>query len=102
MAGQGTNLGHKFEQLAYMLENGGPDERLGICFDTCHVFSAGYDFRTPETYEITMTEFDQIIGLEQIKCFHFNDSKFGLGERKDRHAHIGEGHIGRQGFRQFP
>ena len=101
MAGQGTNLGAKFEHLAYLLENGGPSNRLGICFDTCHVFAAGYDIRTPAAYADTMAEFDQIVGLDHIKCFHFNDSKFGLGEQKDRHAHIGEGEIGRQGFANF-
>ena len=101
MAGQGTNLGHRFEQLATVLERAGPNNRLGICFDTCHVFAAGYDFRTPEAYAATMAEFDRVVGLEHIKFFHFNDSKFELGLRKDRHAHIGEGHIGRQGFANF-
>ncbi len=101
MAGQGTNLGHTFEQLAYLLDQAGPNKRLGVCFDTCHVFAAGYDIRTPEAYEQTMSEFDRVIGLDQIKVFHFNDSKYELGERKDRHAHIGEGHIGLQGFANF-
>jgi deoxyribonuclease-4 len=101
MAGQGTNLGHRFEQLAYLLDEAGPSERLGICFDTCHVFAAGYDIRTPEAYAETMAEFDRVIGLHHIKFFHFNDSKFELGQRKDRHAHIGQGHIGRQGFANF-
>ena len=101
MAGQGTNLGHRFEQLAYMLEQSGANERLGVCFDTCHVFAAGYDIRTPEAYAATMDEFDRVIGLDQIKVFHFNDSKFELGQRKDRHAHIGQGHIGLDGFANF-
>ena len=101
MAGQGTNIGYKFEHLAYLLEHGGPNDRLGICFDTCHVLAAGYDIRTPEAYAETMNEFDRIIGLNHIKCFHFNDSKFDLGERKDRHAHIGRGYIGLQGFANF-
>lgn len=101
MAGQGTNLGFQFEHLAQLLEETGDDPRLGVCFDTCHVFAAGYDIRTPEAYESTLAEFDRVVGLEQIKVFHFNDSKFGLGERKDRHAHIGEGHIGLQGFANF-
>jgi len=101
MAGQGTNLGHRFEQLAYMLQHGGPSDRLGICFDTCHVFSAGYDIRTPQAYAATMEEFERIIGLEHIKFFHFNDSKFELGQRKDRHAHIGQGYIGLDGFANF-
>jgi deoxyribonuclease-4 len=101
MAGQGTNLGHRFEQLAQLLAESGPSDRLGICFDTCHVFAAGYDIRAPATYEATMAEFDRVIGLDQIKFFHFNDSKFELGERKDRHAHIGQGHIGKEGFANF-
>ena len=101
MAGQGTNMGAAFEHLAYLLENGGPSDRLGVCFDTCHVFAAGYDFRTTETYEATMSEFDRVVGLDNIKCFHFNDSKFDLGERKDRHAHIGQGKIGADAFSFF-
>lgn len=101
MAGQGTNLGHRFEQLAYVLDQAGPDERLGICFDTCHVFAAGYDIRTPQAYTATMEEFDRVVGLQNIKFFHFNDSKFELGQRKDRHAHIGQGHIGLEGFANF-
>ena len=101
MAGQGTNLGYKFEHLARLLKEGGNDPRLGVCFDTCHVFAAGYDIRTPEAYEATLAEFDRVAGLEKIKTFHFNDSKFGLGEGKDRHAHIGEGEIGLAGFANF-
>ncbi len=98
MAGQGTNLGSSFEQLAQLLDQSGGGERLGVCFDTCHVFSAGYDIRTPETYAATMAEFDRVIGFEWLKVFHFNDSKHGLGEGKDRHEHIGRGQIGREGF----
>lgn len=101
MAGQGTNLGSKFEQLAYLLEKSGPHDRLGICFDTCHVFAAGYDIRTPDAYAATMNTFERIIGLHHIKCFHFNDSQYTLGENKDRHAHIGQGHIGLEGFANF-
>jgi deoxyribonuclease-4 len=101
MAGQGTNLGGKFEHLAYILENAGPSDRLGVCFDTCHVFAAGYDIRTPEAYAATMAEFDRVVGLDRIRCFHFNDSKHGLGEGKDRHEHIGRGQIGLAGFANF-
>ena len=101
MAGQGTNLGYKFEHLAHILDATGRSDRIGVCLDTCHIFAAGYDFRTAETYAATMAEVDSIIGLDQIKVFHFNDSKFGLGERKDRHEHIGQGHIGRDGFANF-
>jgi deoxyribonuclease IV len=101
MAGQGTNLGNRFEHLAQVLEACGDSSRLGVCFDTCHVFAAGYDIRTPETYEATLDEFDRVVGLSQIKVFHFNDSKYDLGEGKDRHEHIGEGYIGLQGFANF-
>ena len=101
MAGQGTNLGLLFEQLAAIYEQVGDDARLGVCMDTCHIFAAGYDIRTPEAYENTLAQFDQIVGLDKIKCFHLNDSKFELGSRKDRHAHIGDGHIGLEGFANF-
>ena len=101
MAGQGTNLGGKFEHLGYILGNVGASERLGVCFDTCHAFSAGYDVRTPESYAATLAEFDRIIGLDKIRTFHFNDSKHDLGEGKDRHEHIGRGKIGLSGFANF-
>jgi deoxyribonuclease-4 len=101
MAGQGTTLGHRFEHLARLRDQMGGDSRLGVCLDTCHVFAAGYDIRTPETYEETMRRFDDIVGLENLRCFHFNDSRFELGAGKDRHAHIGEGEIGVQGFANF-
>lgn len=101
MAGQGTNLGGRFEQLAFILDTVGRNDRLGVCFDTCHAFSAGYDIRTPETYAATMAEFDRVVGLDQIRTFHFNDSKHGLGEGKDRHDHIGRGQIGTAGFANF-
>ncbi len=104
MAGTGTTLGYRFEHLAYLLKHGhndGDQDRLGVCFDTCHVFSAGYDIRTPEAYAATMAEFDRVAGLDKVLCFHFNDSKHGLGERKDRHEHIGRGQIGLEGFANF-
>ncbi len=101
MAGQGTNIGYKFEHLAYIFSEIDADERLGVCMDTCHIFAAGYDIRTPETYAATMQQFDEIVGLDKIKFFHFNDSKFELGQRKDRHAHIGQGFIGAEGFANF-
>lgn len=103
-AGTGTTLGFRFEQLAYLLKEGHQGEgraRLGICFDTCHVFAAGYDIRFPNDYEATLSEFDKVIGLDWIKCFHFNDSKYELGARRDRHAHIGQGFIGPDGFANF-
>ncbi|MCA9973561.1 MAG: deoxyribonuclease IV [Anaerolineales bacterium] len=101
MAGQGTNIGAAFEHLAHLLAAAGPDPRLGVCFDTCHVFAAGYDIRTPDTYAATMAEFDRVVGLEHIKCFHCNDSQHELGSNKDRHAHIGDGYIGLDGFANF-
>ena len=101
MAGQGTNLGYKFEHLAEAISVAGKHDRLGVCFDTCHVFAAGYDIRSKDAYATTMQEFDRIIGLERLKCFHFNDSKFELGSKKDRHAHIGDGFIGLDGFANF-
>lgn len=103
-AGTGTHLGYKFEQLAFLLEEaakGQEDGRLGVCLDTCHIFSAGYDIRTPEAYTNTMEELDRVLGVENVKCIHLNDSKHGLGERKDRHEHIGQGTIGLQGFANF-
>jgi deoxyribonuclease-4 len=101
-AGTGTTLGYRFEHLAYLLENGQDgNDRLGVCFDTCHVFASGYDIRTKEVYAKTIDEFESIVGLDQIKCFHFNDSKYELGKRGDRHTHIGEGAIGLQGFANF-
>ena len=101
MAGQGTNIGGTFEHLAHIIEEAGGDERLGVCFDTCHAFAAGYDIRSADAYEDTMAQFDSVIGLDRLKFFHFNDSKFELGQHKDRHAHIGEGFIGLEGFANF-
>jgi deoxyribonuclease-4 len=98
-AGQGTNLGSKFEEIAFILRKSHYSDRLGVCFDTSHAFAAGYDFRTPVTYKETFSLFDQIIGLQRLKFFHLNDSKRPLGSRVDRHEHIGKGEIGLQGFR---
>ncbi len=98
-AGQGTNLGYSFEHLAWLLGHTPQGERLGICLDTCHVFAAGYDLRTPEGYEETLTAFDRIIGLERLHALHLNDSKGEFGSHKDRHEHIGQGRIGLEAFR---
>jgi deoxyribonuclease-4 len=100
-AGQGSSLGHTFEQLARIIELAPQGERLGVCLDTCHVFAAGYELRTAEGYAATMATFDEAIGLERLKALHLNDSKGELGERKDRHEHIGKGHIGLDGFRNL-
>ena len=98
-AGQGTNLGSTFEEIAFILNESEYGESLGVCFDTSHAFAAGYDIRTRITYEDTFSKFDQIIGLERLKFFHINDSKRPLGSRVDRHQHIGKGEIGLAGFR---
>ncbi len=98
-AGQGTGLGYRFEELAEVLEKSRYSSRLGICVDTCHIFAAGYDIRTPAAYEQTFAEFDRLIGIDRIRFFHLNDSKKELGSRVDRHEHIGKGYIGLDGFR---
>lgn len=97
-AGQGTCLGASFEEIAAMIDLVDDKERVGVCLDTCHIFAAGYDIRDQESYQATMRSFDEIIGLERIKCFHLNDSKKPLGSRVDRHDHIGEGELGRAAF----
>lgn len=100
-AGQGTNLGHRFEHLAAMIKGVEADDRLSVCYDTCHTLAAGYDFRTPKGYAEVFRQFDQIIGLDRLTVFHFNDSKKEFGSRRDRHAHIGEGFVGLEGFRHI-
>lgn len=100
-AGQGTTLGATFEELACMRSGVRAPERVGICFDTCHTFVAGYDCRTPEAYAATMQAFDDVIGLAHLKAFHFNDALQGLGSKRDRHARIGYGLIGTSGFWNF-
>ena len=98
-AGQGTGLGYRFEHLARIMELAKVDDRLGVCFDTCHALAAGYEIRSPEGYEATFQQFDQIVGLERLQVFHVNDSKHDLGSRVDRHEHIGQGYVGLEGFR---
>jgi len=97
-AGQGTNLGCTFEQLAAIADRVEAKERLGFCLDTCHVFAAGYDLRTKEAYDRTMSAFDRAVGLESLHIIHVNDAKKGLGSRVDRHEHIGQGAIGMEAF----
>ncbi len=98
-AGQGTYLGGKFEHFARIIQGVRNPERLAVCLDTCHVFAAGYDIRTPETYAETMRLFDAIIGPEWLQVIHANDSQKAFGSHADRHAHIGEGEIGLEAFR---
>ncbi len=100
-AGQGTNLGRTFEALAAIIDQVEAKDRIGICLDTCHIFAAGYDFRTDETYAATMRDFDEILGIDRLKAIHLNDSKFPLGSNRDRHEHIGEGEIGLEAFRNL-
>ena len=100
-AGQGTSLGWCFEQLATILDAVKDPDRLGVCFDTCHVFAAGYPMATEKEYEATMRQFNATVGLKQIKAFHLNDSGRPLGSRIDRHAHIGRGEMGLEPFRRL-
>lgn len=100
-AGQGTNLGASFEELEAIIAASAHPKQLGVCYDTCHTFAAGYDIRTPEAYAKTMSEFDRVIGLERLKFFHLNDASKGLGSRIDRHTHIGQGEITLEGFRSL-
>lgn len=97
-AGQGTAIGYRFEQLQKIIELVEQKERMTVCIDTAHIFAAGYDIRDPKNFKQVIKEFDEVIGLERLRCFHFNDSKKELGSRVDRHEHIGKGFIGKEGF----
>jgi len=97
-AGQGTTLGWRFEHLAAILAGVKDNRRLGVCFDTCHVFAAGYKISTQSDYRTTMKQFEKLVGLDQIRAFHLNDSVKECGSRVDRHAHIGCGKIGLEAF----
>jgi deoxyribonuclease-4 len=98
-AGQGTALGHRFEHLARILALTAAPDRLGVCFDTCHVFAAGYALAPEKEYRATMRAFDRVVGLKRLRVFHVNDSLKPCGSRVDRHAHIGQGHLGLEPFR---
>ncbi|MGE0679968.1 MAG: deoxyribonuclease IV [Candidatus Binatia bacterium] len=98
-AGQGSNLGYRFEHVRQIIDAAKAPERLRVCFDTEHAFAAGYDLRTTEGYEQTFTEFDDTIGLDLLVAFHLNDAKKDLGCRVDRHEHIGKGFLGLEAFR---
>jgi len=98
-AGQGSCLGCKFEHLAAIIAQIKHGDKVFACFDTCHAFAAGYDLRDAKSYKATWRAFDESIGIDRLKAIHMNDSKRELGSRVDRHAHIGHGHIGLEGFR---
>ncbi len=98
-AGQGSNLGYRFEHLAHLIEKVEEKSRVGVCLDTCHTFTAGYDMRTREAYEETMDAFGRIVGFEYLSGMHINDSKPPLGSRVDRHQSLGVGEIGWDAFR---
>lgn len=98
-AGQGTNLGNRFEHLGFIIRNAELAERFGVCIDSCHIFAAGYGLQTKEEYDETMQQLDEHVGLSRVKAWHLNDSKKGRGSRVDRHEHIGEGCIGPEAFR---
>jgi len=98
-AGQGSNLGFRFEQIARIIERVDNRNRVGVCLDTAHTFAAGYDLRTPEAYAETMALFDRIVGFRYLRGAHLNDSKAALGSSVDRHAPIGKGKLGLDPFR---
>jgi len=100
-AGQGSNLGYRFEQIGNMIDATRESDRLRVCFDTEHAFAAGYDIRTRDGYEKTFGEFDEAIGIKLLAAFHLNDSKKEFNSRVDRHEHIGKGFIGVEAFRML-
>lgn len=97
-AGQGSNLGRSFEEIAAIIDKLKQPERVGVCIDTCHIFAAGYDIRTEEAYEAVMEDFERLIGFEKLMGFHLNDAKSELGSRVDRHNSLGKGNIGLDAF----
>jgi deoxyribonuclease IV len=100
-AGQGSCFGNQIEHLAHIFDGVKNPERLGLCIDTCHLFAAGYDIRTEKGWDAAINEIDKLIGRKQILAFHLNDSKTDLGSHVDRHAHIGQGKIGKQAFKHI-
>jgi deoxyribonuclease-4 len=100
-AGQGNGIGNSFEHLAEIIDQSGVEGRIGVCYDTCHTFAAGYDIRTRDTYERTMETFGRELGIDRLRAFHLNDAKKGLGSRVDRHQHIGWGELGLEPFRMI-
>lgn len=100
-AGQGTNLGHRFEHLAAIIDRIDDKSRVGVCLDTCHSFSAGYDLVTPEGYEKTLAHFDAVVGFAFLRGVHLNDGKKSLGSHVDRHENLGQGTLGLDAFRMI-
>ncbi len=100
-AGQGTNLGFSFEQIAHIIDRVEDKERVGVCIDTCHAYSAGYNLLAPDTYDQTWRDFDSIIGLKYLSAMHINDTKKEFGSRVDRHESIGKGFLGLEAFRMM-
>jgi deoxyribonuclease-4 len=100
-AGSQQLLGLHFEELAAMIDGVEDKKRIGVCLDSCHLFASGHDIRTPETAAAMVKQFRKQVGMKWLTCLHLNDSAFGLGDLRDRHADIGEGEIGRKGFRAF-
>ncbi len=100
-AGQGTNLGYTFEQIGFIIDHVDDKERVGVCIDTCHAFTAGYDLKSPEGYEEAFNKFDKIMGFSYLKGMHLNDSKKALATRIDRHEMIGEGFLGIDVFKRI-
>ncbi|MFO8023302.1 MAG: deoxyribonuclease IV [Perlabentimonas sp.] len=100
-SGQGNNLGYTFEQIAFIIDNIEDKSRVGVCIDTCHAFTAGYDLKSEEGYKKTWDEFDKIIGFKYLMGMHLNDSKKELGSRVDRHHSIGEGLLGIEPFKRL-
>jgi len=94
----GSTIGGKLEDLTFLLETANDKSRVGICLDTCHAFAAGYDISNDESYEGYMAEAEEKVGLSNVVAWHLNDSKFGLGEKRDRHENIGEGKLGTKIF----
>jgi deoxyribonuclease IV len=100
-AGQGTNMGHKFEQIRFMIDNVDDKSRVGVCIDTCHAYTSGYNIKSPEGYTETFNMFDKIIGFKYLRGMHINDSKKELATRVDRHDNIGKGYLGEDVFRML-
>jgi deoxyribonuclease-4 len=100
-AGQGSNLGFRFEHLAAIINDIKDKSRIGVCIDTCHTFAAGYNLATPDGYAKTWEEFDKIVGFNYLRGMHINDSKKGVGSRVDRHAPLGKGELGADFFKML-